>query len=277
MSALSVLAAALLLAAPAPRSQRDVAYGSAPAQRLDLQLPEGPQPAPLFLFVHGGAWTQGDKVFHTPHPDFFLQRGWAWASANYRLAPAVRHPEQVQDLARAVGWLYRNASARGLDPQRFVLCGFSAGAHLVALLVADPRYLAAEGVPLSAVRGVVLLDGAGYDVPRHAALSPRLRQVFHVAFGEPGPAWEDASPVTHLRQKRAVPPFLVFYTGEGPRAGQQARLLTRALEHAGGHAELYPAPGKDHVQLSVDLGKSAQDGPTARTLAFLERVRREAK
>jgi arylformamidase len=264
----------LLLAAAPPRSQRDIAYGTEPAQRLDLEVPAGKDPAPLLVFVHGGGWTQGDKTFHTPHPDFFLSRGWAWASVNHRLSPAVKHPAHVQDVARAVGWLYRNARARGLDAQRFVLSGFSAGAHLVALLVSDPRYLEAEGVPLSAVRGVVLLDGAGYDVPRHAVHSPRLRAMFRTAFGEPGPAWEDASPVTHLRQRRAVPPFLVFYTGEGPRAGQQARLLTRALTNAGGHAELFPAPGKNHVQLSVDLGCSATDGPTAHTLAFLERVRR---
>ena len=91
-------------------------------------------------------------------------KGWAFASANYRLVPQATVEQQAADVASAIAWLRANAAKEGLDPDRIVLMGHSAGAHLVALVGTDPHYLKAAGVPMGAVKGVVLLDGAGYDV-----------------------------------------------------------------------------------------------------------------
>ena len=154
---------------PAPGT-REFAYGADPKQRLDLVKPAGGAKAPVLLFVHGGGWSIGDKAHAAGGKARWANsNGWAFASANYRLVPQATVESQAADVASAIAWLRANAASQGLDPDRIVLMGHSAGAHLAALVGTDPRYLRAAGVPIDAVRGVVLLDGAGYDVPTQAS------------------------------------------------------------------------------------------------------------
>jgi arylformamidase len=169
---------------PAPGTVEH-AYGSNPKQRLDLVKPVGVTKAQLLLFVHGGGWSIGDKAHAAPEKARWANsRGWAFASANYRLVPQATVEQQAADVASAIAWLRANAAKEGLDPDRIVLMGHSAGAHLVALVGTDPRYLQTAGVPMSAIKGVVLLDGAGYDVPSQASAEMNLvKPMYEAAFG----------------------------------------------------------------------------------------------
>jgi arylformamidase len=128
---------------PAFRVVRDIPYAGAPAepgQALDLYLPEQDagdrEPRPVVLFVHGGAWRRGDKSMVGDKPAAFVGQGYAFASANYRLADTVSPREQAQDVAEAVRWLHGHGGEYGCDPNRIFLMGHSAGAHLVALVSA---------------------------------------------------------------------------------------------------------------------------------------------
>ncbi len=151
-------------AAPLPGT-REIAYGADPKQRIDLVVPAAATRAPLLLFIHGGAWMIGDKRSGVSVKAAHITgKGWAFASANYRLVPQATVESQAADIAAAIARLRADAAANGLDPERIVLMGHSAGAHLAALVGTDPRYLRAAGVPMSAVKGVILLDGAGYDI-----------------------------------------------------------------------------------------------------------------
>ena len=87
--------------------------------------------------------------------------------------------QQAEDVAAAIARLVREADQLDIDPGRIILSGHSAGAHLAALVGTDPRYLGAHRLPISILDGVVLLDGAGYDVPRQMQRGgPLLRRMY---------------------------------------------------------------------------------------------------
>ena len=149
------------LASPAveahrPAVDRDIAYGSDPAQRLDLTVPPG-RNFPTIIFIHGGSLSSGDKsdTDYGKVCDAFPAAGIACANVNYRLTPASAWPAQPDDVASAVAWVRANIGARGGDPGRLFLLGHSSGAMLVALVAADGSYLARAGVTSTALRGVM--------------------------------------------------------------------------------------------------------------------------
>ena len=263
------------------RLAQDAAYVlDAPAARLESQTLDlyGPEekpetPWPVVLFVHGGAWRFGDKAMMGTKPAAFVGHGYLLASANYRLAEPVTPREQAQDVARAVRWLHDHAREHGGDPDRIFLMGHSAGAHLAALVGTDERLLGESGLGPEAVRGVVLLDGAGYDVPKQiaAARLERLQGLYKRAFGDDERAQREASPVAHVVAGKHFPPFLIFHVGQRRDSREQSELLAGKLRDAGGQATTAHEPEKNHLTLNREFGL-AGDGPTAKVFEFLDRV-----
>jgi acetyl esterase/lipase len=114
---------------------RDLPYvkGGHKAQVLDLFLPpKSDKPAPLVIWVHGGAWLGGSK--NQCPALFLLARGYAVASVGYRLSQVATFPAQIHDCKAAVRYLRAHAREHNIDPDRFGAWGSSAGGHLVALL-----------------------------------------------------------------------------------------------------------------------------------------------
>src|SRR5205807_4958916 len=105
------------------------------ALTMDASLPEGPGPAPAVIWVHGGGFVTGDKK---PQPKALLapleQKGWAWFSVNYRLAPKYVFPAQTDDVESAVAYIKAHAREFKVDGGRLVLIGASAGGHLVSFV-----------------------------------------------------------------------------------------------------------------------------------------------
>ena len=91
---------------------------------------------PVVLFVHGGAWIQGDKTEGAGIEDIpaLVDAGFAVAAVNYRLAPEYKFPAMIEDVKSAVRFLRSVASDYGLDPNKIGAYGGSAGGHLVSLL-----------------------------------------------------------------------------------------------------------------------------------------------
>ena len=107
-------------------------------------------PAPLLVWVHGGAWRFGtnqalrDTVLRTPDGEqpntqalmraAFQQAGWAVASINYRYSHQALFPGALHDVKEAVRFFRANAHEFGIDPQRIAVAGGSAGGHLSMLV-----------------------------------------------------------------------------------------------------------------------------------------------
>jgi acetyl esterase/lipase len=120
---------------PGVKSLRDLEYARAGEKSLllDLYLPEKSRHSlPLIIWIHGGAWTGGDKADCPARR--LLQRGYAVASINYRLSNEAIFPAQIEDCKAAIRWLRAHAKQYGLDADHFGAWGSSAGGHLVALL-----------------------------------------------------------------------------------------------------------------------------------------------
>lgn len=249
-------AAPPLATMPAPAAET-IAYGPAPLQRLDLwRAPSGP--APLILFVHGGGWQRGSKDNATGawKPAHYRAAGYGFASIDYRLVPEARVEDQAADVALALKALLARAGELGIDRRRVVLMGHSAGAHLVALVASDERYLKAAGLSFADVAGVIPLDGAAYDVPRQLAGGPPIMQhTYAQAFGS-DPA----------RQRRLSPTLAAAAPNVGhwlllnvqrPDGLAQAAALAAALQAAGARVESASLPGtglRGHMMINRRLG-----------------------
>ena len=156
-----------LLALAVQDVKKDVPYAEPALERqvLDIYSPKDAKNLPVVFWIHGGGWQTGDKSKVQEKPKAFLDRGFVFVATNYRLLYKVDIGTIFRDVAKALGWVYKNIAAHGGDPNRIFVMGHSAGAQLAALMCIDDRYLKAEGVPFSALQGCVPLDGDTYDVP----------------------------------------------------------------------------------------------------------------
>jgi acetyl esterase/lipase len=138
--AILIVAAGLLRAEsapppPAPTALRNVAYvtGGHARQKLDLFLPPNQaSPAPLLVWIHGGAWKEGSKE-NCPAVGM-VAKGWAVASLNYRLSQHAAFPAQIEDCKAALRFLRARAGDYRIDKDRVAVWGASAGGHLALLL-----------------------------------------------------------------------------------------------------------------------------------------------
>jgi acetyl esterase/lipase len=248
------------------RTFRYAATAGAPQGLQSLDLYPHPDGARrLVAFVHGGGWRIGDKgngAAGVEKARFFHANGYAYASLNYRLSPAVQHPAHVIDVAAALAWLHKEGRAHGVDAARMAVMGHSAGAHLAALVAVDSTRLGAHGLPLSIVSCAILLDGAGYDVTRQMQGLDRgaggfTREMYANAFGADPAMWRNASPIEHVAPNKGIAPFLIVHT---PRvaAAVQARNFAARLRDAGARVTTLNAPGYSHADVNRRIGEPGE-------------------
>lgn len=260
---------------------RNVAYvpGGEARQQLDIHLPEKKVEggSPVWIAIHGGAWAFGDKAnrgFVQPKMSWLQQQGHLVVSINYRLSPAVTHPGHIDDVCTAIAWVQNHITRHGGDPTRLHLLGHSAGAHLAALAAVDEARLKQAGVRPANLRGVILLDGAAYDVPTQIADSrlPKIRQLYLRAFTPDAEVQRDASPTLKVAgSKRVPPPFLILHVANRENSKAQSEKLAAALRAQGGTAEVVAIEDKTHSDINRDLGKPG-DATTQVVAAFLKKI-----
>ncbi|MGW7088833.1 alpha/beta hydrolase fold domain-containing protein [Streptomyces sp. NPDC054871] len=242
------------LPAPDPRVLRGVPYGEVDGGRpleLDLWLPEaGNGPAPLVLFVHGGAWRRGrrdDMGLRTRHwnPGPFARiaaAGFAVVCADYRLSGEARFPAPLEDLRTALRWLALRGPELGVDPTRTVMWGESAGGHLASLLALDPE--------VSATGAVIWYAPSDLTVPR-GPFDPQSTETPEALLLGAAPATvpelaRAASPVTRVH--RDAPPFLLIHGEQDTMVpATHSKALAARLREVGAHVELRTIPDADHA------------------------------
>ncbi|WP_160317931.1 MULTISPECIES: alpha/beta hydrolase [Arthrobacter] len=230
------------------RAHRSLPYlGRSGRQSMDLFLPmdTGDGPHPVVVWVHGGAWISGSKENVAPYLEILSGQGYAVAGAGYSISPEASYPQAVIELNQALGYLREHAGEYGLDPDRIVLAGDSAGAQLaaqLALIITDPDYAGRTGVTPAAapehLRGMLLFCGV-YDLKTMSKLTGPLGWGFRTALWAytgskdwaSTPAAEHMSIVDHVSAK--FPPSFISGGNGDYLTEQQSKPLADRLEQLG--------------------------------------------
>ena len=279
-----------------------------PRHTLDIFSPKDLKNRPVVIFVHGGGWIFGDKNMFGYHRSvglFLARHGVVTINVNYRLSPEVQHPGHVEDVARAYAWVRRNIATYGGDPDRILLCGHSAGGHIVALLGTDDRYLTNPKFGLgprdrAALRGVIAISGV-YRVPTPeesarilanvvgniptprdstAAIVLRLAashwirrsnniNVFRLVFGDAPDVARTGSPLAFV--KKDLPPFLILHAEyELPLLAGMAQAFTTALRAADVPVEFKQVDYASHETILMRLYRD-NDAVSEMVLNFIDK------
>jgi acetyl esterase/lipase len=152
-------------------AQLGLSYAKNPDTTFDLFRPEGETgPLPTVVWIHGGAWISGNSQNVDPYLQMITSHGYTTVSLNYTVAPEASYPVAITQLNEALAYLVAHADELGIDPERIVIAGDSAGANLtsqLAVITTNPEYASLVGVnpALSPeqLKGVILNCGI-YDV-----------------------------------------------------------------------------------------------------------------
>ena len=223
-----------------------IAYGSAEIEWLDIYR-TGRTAAPVFVFIHGGAWRSGHaKDFAVP-AEMFLAAGAHYIVPDFAWVQDVGGSLMVlaDQVRRAVAWVYENIARFGGDPNRLYVGGQSSGGHLAAVaLTTDWQHQ--FGLPANIIKGGICISGM-YDL-EPVRLSARSR---YVAFDDATVA--ELSPIRHL--DRLLAPVVVAYgTCETPEFQRQNREFAAAVEAAGKPVRLLVGEHYNHFELPETLG-----------------------
>ena len=221
----------------------DIAYGADPKQRLDLYLPKTkPAAAPVFVFLHGGGFREGDRAQYGYVARPFAQHGIITVVASYRLTPTAHFPDQPDDARHVLAWVARNAKTYGGDAEKVYLGGHSAGAILTATLCVNTDWTAALSVARSSLRGCVPISGS-YDL--------RAEKGTPGYVADPSLA-EQASPIVNVA--KTPPPFLLAVGSVETPYITSSNALAEALRAHGGTASVLVLDGQAHDDTVWSLG-----------------------
>jgi acetyl esterase/lipase len=225
----------------------DVRYGEGVRQRLDV-FAAGRAGAPTLVFIHGGYWQQNDKEPFAFLGDGLLPAGFNLAVVEYTLAPAARMDAIVVEIRASVAWVIEHAKELGGDPGRVFVSGHSAGGHLTAMAMSDPRVaggLAISGIyDLEPIRLNYLNEKLGLDPAESARNSPLL----------------------HL-PSRAAPLIVTVGLGELPELIRQSEEFAAAWRQRGLPGRYLPLASHDHFSILDELARP--DGALVRALTTL--------
>ena len=231
------------------------AYGEDPRQTLDIYGDDDLTDAPVLLHVPGGGWANQDKAMAWSIPRMASREDILLAVMDYRAPPDFDAADQAQDVAMAVAWLKANAAAHGGDPGRIFVMGHSAGGHLAALIGVDPFYLEAQGLNLSDLAGVILLDGAAYDAALQADYLKSVYGSENASAHIFGPDISVFTPADRVRPNMGTPPFLILYVSQRGYGIRQVHALEAAFDAARVDYETAPVRDSDHVRIAYEFGE----------------------
>jgi arylformamidase len=228
------------------------AYGPTPIEGLDLyrsapsSAKEGGERAPIAIFVHGGAWRSGSASEFTFLAESFVHMGAHFAVLDFTNVNDTAGSlfPMVEQVRRAIGWVFRNAAQFGGDRDRLYLIAHSSGSHLAGCAVTHDW--SKDGLPRDIVKGATLSSGM-YDL-KPVRLSKRSQYVNFTDAME-----NELSAIRHL--DRLATPLIVSYgTYETPEFQRQTRDFAAAVQAAGKPVELLVGEAYNHFEMLETLG-----------------------
>ena len=229
---------------PGVKIERDVKYGPADRNLLDVFMPEtASSPRPALIFVHSGAFVTGNKRMPgTPFYDnimlWAVKNGFVGVNMTYRLAPQAAWPAGAEDVAAAVAWVSGKIGERGGDPARIYLMGHSAGAVHVASYVSHPEFHKIKGGGLA---GAIMVSGI-YDLTATPLAEPE-----HAYFGTDPSHYAEQSSLQGL-QTTKIPLMIISAELDPPGFERQFDLMKEATcKGASGCARAFMLPQHSHM------------------------------
>jgi len=220
---------------------------------------------PTIVVIHGGGWQSGNAKAEATFNRYLAAQGYAVAAITYRLAPQYQFPVQLQDVNTAIAFLRSHAAQYRLDPNRMVLMGRSAGAHLALLAVCQPTAPPVRAVvsyygPVDLVRGYRELP-----TPDPLDVQLVLRTFLGGTPDDQSDRYRQASPIQQIRL--GLPPMLLVH-GQRDHIAKSifAKAFVRASQAAGNTVVYLELPWSEHGFDLVFRGLGNQ-----MTLFYLER------
>jgi arylformamidase len=232
----------------------DLRYGPGPLATLDVFRAEQAH-APVHVFLHGGYWRGRDKSDFSFLADALVPQGITLVVMNYDLCPQVELPAIVDQVAMGLNWVQQHATDWGADPSRYSASGHSAGAHLIAAVLA--RHAHAQSLPIGLPSSAVLISGV-YDL--EPVLSISVNQEIRL---RP----EQVAPLSPLRHLPCQPVRLDVVVGGAETPGfieQSKQFAAHCAEH-GAKARFMHIEDADHYTVLRQL--ESPEGELSRLIA----------
>jgi arylformamidase len=230
-----------------------LAYGPSEPEKLDVYKVRQAN-APMFVFIHGGAWLRGEAKNYAFPAEMFVNAGAHYIALDFTAIGAANGDLTVmaEQVRRAVAWVYKNAEKFGGDRSRLYVGGHSSGGHLCGVCTVTDWE--AYGIPADAVRGWMCMSGM-YDM-KPVRLSKRSA---YVKFTD---AMEHAMSAMRHIDKLKAPLVVTYGTFESPEFQRQARDFAAAVKAAGKPVTLIEAQNHNHFEMCETLGNPY--GPNGR-------------
>lgn len=212
---------------------------------LDFYSQSGASPRPCVLVIHGGSWSGGNSQQLPGLNTVLAEKGYAVASMNYRLSPAVQSPAQVEDVSQALLWLSKHAAQLHIDTTNIVLLGRSAGGQIALQ--------AAYSLHDNNIRGVIdfygpadLVWGSQHPANPLVINSDKILVDYLGGSYEQVPAsYHKGSPLETV--SLSSPPTLILHGGNDPLvAFEHSRRLNYKLHQLGVRHYLLALPWATH-------------------------------
>jgi arylformamidase len=238
-----------------------IAYGASEPEKLDIYRAKGAS-APIFVFIHGGAWLGGAAHNYAFPAEMFVKAGAHYVALDFVAIKAAdgdltRMAEQVR---RGIAWVYKNAASFGGDPNKLYVGGHSSGGHLCGVaLVTDWKEL---GLPADCIKGGLCMSGM-FDL-KAVRLSKRSSYVKFTDDME-----QAMSSQRHL-DKLTAPVVATYGTNETPEFQRQTRDFAAAMKAAGKPIQLVEAKDYNHFEMAESLGNPY--GPNGRAALELMKL-----
>jgi acetyl esterase/lipase len=236
---------------------------------------------PVIIFVHGGAWTDffGNKNNYRDYllkGIYFTDQNYVFVNINYRVFPEYKFPVYVQDVSKAIAWVYDNINIYSGDRDLIFLGGHSAGAQIISLISTDESYLKKNNMDLSVIKGSILLEGIGYDLLKSREFdvdSQIVSKYLMFTFSENDSFLKEASAINHINENTNIPPIILFSAENSIlRIGKiEALDFYLKLINSDHYAEYYIIPKRNHGNLNGSFGEEG-DLTTIKTQSFLNSI-----
>jgi arylformamidase len=225
------------------------AYGPTPIEGLDVfrsaTIGGGATGGPVAIFVHGGAWRTGSASDYSFVAEPFVRAGGNFVVLDFTTVDEAGGSlfPMVEQVRRAIGWVYRNADKFGGDRERLFLIAHSSGSHLAGCVVTHDW--SKDGLPRDILKGATLSSGM-YDL-KPVRLSKRSQYVKFTDAME-----QELSAIRHL-DKLVTPLTISYGTYETPEFQRQARDFAAAVKAAGKPVELLVGEAYNHFEMLETL------------------------